>query len=128
MKYEVIMEKGNYVLIRRGSRMEEYAVVDGLDKAKGEWSATVTYWSFGNCSRLTQAEALDRCLNIFRHYTENDYIGYNRLVELATRFKDYLIEADAEMAISCFNDECDMDDYEKEFFEIDDKMLEGCVE
>lgn len=34
MRYEVIMEKNDYALILRGTRMEEYAVVYQLDKVK----------------------------------------------------------------------------------------------
>lgn len=44
MKYEIILEKGEYALILRGSRMEEYAVVNGLNKklANGVGLAAIT--------------------------------------------------------------------------------------
>ena len=35
MVYDLIMESGEYALILRGSRMKEYAVVNGLNKSKG---------------------------------------------------------------------------------------------
>ncbi len=35
MVYDLIMESGEYALIFRGSRMKEYAVVNGLNKSKG---------------------------------------------------------------------------------------------
>ena len=63
MKYEVIMESGNYALILRGSRMEEYAVVNGLDKAKGEWAWTYVYYNFGEFSPISKAEALAKAVD-----------------------------------------------------------------
>ena len=54
MKYEVILEKGEYALILRGSRMEEYAVVNGLNKETGEWCWTCCYYNFGNYSLNNQ--------------------------------------------------------------------------
>lgn len=36
MKYKVIMQKGNYALILRGLRMDEYAVVNGLNAERGD--------------------------------------------------------------------------------------------
>lgn len=36
MKHVVILEKGEYALIIRGVRMEEYAVVNGLNKETGD--------------------------------------------------------------------------------------------
>lgn len=46
MVYDLIMESGEYVLILRGSRMKEYAVVNGLNKSKGSWAWTCTYYNF----------------------------------------------------------------------------------
>ena len=34
MNYKLIIESGEWALILRGSRMKEYAVVNGLDKEK----------------------------------------------------------------------------------------------
>ena len=116
MVYDLIMESREYALILRGSRMKEYAVVNGLDKAKGSWAWTCTYYNFDEFSPLSQAEALAMAVDYFRLRTESDYIGRNRLEELATRFKD---------CINCINGDEDfenmldeMDDCEKEFFGI----------
>lgn len=119
MKYEVLFEKGRYALILRGTSMSEYAVVEGLNKAKEVWSSTIAYYGFGNFWPNTQIEALAACLEVFRYYTEPDYISRDRLIELATRFKDNLVDADPEAAIECFDEDCDLSEEEKEFFGID---------
>lgn len=124
MKYEVLFEKGRYALILRGEKMCEYAVVKNLDNANREWDWTVCYCGFGPLLGHSQAEALSECLDIFRYSTEKDYISRNRLIELATRFKDNLIFADPEAAIECFDEDCDLSEEEKDFFEIDyDEIL-----
>ena len=46
MKYEIILENGEYALILRGSRMEEYAVVNGNNKETGGWGQTCCYYNF----------------------------------------------------------------------------------
>lgn len=122
MVYDLIMESGDYALILRGSRMKEYAVVNGLDKAKGSWTWTCTYYNFCECSPLSQAEALSKAVDYFRSRTEENYIPRCRLEELATKFKNGLYGADleAEEYEEFFNEECEMDDYEKNFFEIDE--------
>ena len=120
MIYDLIMESGEYALILRGSRMKEYAVVNGLDKAKGSWAWTCIYYNFGEFSPLSQAEALAMAVDYFRNRTEENYIPRCRLEELATKFKDGLYGADLETEEyeEFFNEECEMDDYEKKFFEI----------
>lgn len=124
MKYEVLFEKGKYALILRGEKMCEYAVVKNLDNANREWDWTVCYCGFGPLWGHLQAEALSECLDTFRYLTEKDYISRNRLIELATRFKDNLIFADPEAAIECFDEDCDLSEEEKDFFEIDyDEIL-----
>ena len=118
MQHKVILEKGNYALILRGSRMEEYAVVSGLNKETGEWDWTSCYWNFSEGSRLDETEALFRAVDYFRMRTEPCYIQRDRLEELATQFKDCIIENEAEYAMQYFDDSCEMTDEEKEFFGI----------
>lgn len=120
MKYEVIMESGNYALILRGSRMEEYAVVNGLDKAKGEWAWTYVYYNFGEFSPISKAEALAKAVDAFRYKTEEEYIPRCRLEELATLFKDGLISDDRESALEYFDEICEMSEEEKSFFGIEE--------
>lgn len=118
LDYEVILEKGNYALIKRGSeRFQEYSIVAGLvteqeRKFEGsDWDGTVAAYDV-NVKGLS--DAIDR----FRYLTELDYIPRLRLEELATKFKDGLLGAyleDGEYE-EFFDEECEMDDYEKEFF------------
>ena len=119
MKYKVIMEKGNYALILRGLRMDEYAVVNGLNAERGDWAHTVTYYNFSAYSPINQAQALFYAVDNFRYCTEPNYISRCRLEELATLFKDKLLEIDDELAMEYFNEECEMTDEEKEFFGIE---------
>lgn len=71
------------------------------------------YANFDEFSPLSQAEALAMAVDYFRLRTESDYIGRNRLEELATRFKDCINgDEDFENMLD------EMDDCEKEFFGI----------
>ena len=75
MKYEVIIEKGNYALIKRGSRMKEYAVVNGLNKESGDWSFSCGYYAYeyNGTPLANESEMLSNALNEFREKTEEDY-------------------------------------------------------
>ena len=120
MRYEVIMEKNDYALILRGSRMEEYAVVYQLDKVKGSWAWTCCYVNFGSFAPCNQAQALASCVDYFRSKTEEGYIPRCRLEELATLFKDGLISDDRESAMEYFDECCEMSEEEKSFFGIEE--------
>ena len=124
MKYEIILENGEYALILRGSRMEEYAVVNGLNKETGEWGWTCCYYNFGNYTQIDKTQALFLALDYFRMRTETDYIPRCRLEELATQFKDGIIEYDEEQAIIYFDEVCEMTENEKEFFGIETESEE----
>ena len=124
MKYEVILEKEEYALILRGSRMEEYAVVNGLNKETEEWGWTCCYYNFGNYTQIDKAQALFLALDYFRMRTEENYIPRCRLEELATQFKDGLIEDDKEQALIYFDEVCEMTESEKEFFGIETESEE----
>lgn len=119
MRHEKLFEKGKYSLILRKKDLDEYAVVYGLNEENGEWQHTVDYWNFGKYSCLDKVEALQAALECFRMKTENNYIPRCRLEELATKFKDGLIEDDKESAMEYFTYECEMTDYEMEFFGIE---------
>ena len=124
MQYEVLFEKGDYALVKRGSEMTQYAVVYGLDNANKCWSCTVSYADFGKYSSLTEIEALQDMIELFRMRTETDYIPRCRLEELATQFKDGLIEDDEEQALIYFDEVCEMTESEKEFFGIETESEE----
>ena len=120
LNYEVIAEKGSIALIKRGETNPEYAVVGGLvpklERTYNgtDWSSTIDYW---DCS----AYGLQSALDCFRSRTETDYIPRWRLEELATLFKDGLIEDDKESAMEYFEDTCEMSDEEKNFFGIENE-------
>lgn len=118
MKYKVILEKGKYALIVRKNNLDEYAVVSGLDKETGIWDFTCDYWNFSRFG-LEQSEALSEAIDCFRAKTEPNYIPRCRLEELATQFKDELIEDDRESVMEFFDEVCEMETYEKEFFGIE---------
>lgn len=120
MRYEVIMEKNDYALILRGTRMEEYAVVYQLDKVKGSWAWTCCYVNFGSFAPCNQVQALASCVDYFRSKTEEGYIPRCRLEELATLFKDGLISDDRESAMEYFDECCEMSEEEKSFFGIEE--------
>lgn len=119
MRYEVIMESGEYALILRGSRMEEYAVVNRLDKEKGSWAWTCCYVNFCSFAPCNQAQALACCVDYFRSKTEENYIPRCRLEELATLFKAGLISDDRDSALEYFDEVCEMSEEEKEWFGIE---------
>ena len=116
MQYEVMLEKGDKALIVRGVNLMEYAVVSGLNKERGDWAATCCYFSFAPGFMMSKEEALSRALDAFRYRTEENYITRDRLVELATLFKDGLLENDEETADIYFREVCDMDEKELEWF------------
>ncbi len=123
MKYEIILEEGEYALILRGNELKEYAVVRGLDKKMGTWDGTVWYRGFefrgAKISGCTQPEVLSCALENFRSLTEKKYISRSRLEELATLLKDALLEENEEgAAIEYFDEVCEMTEIEKNFFEI----------
>ena len=127
VRYDLIMESGEYALILRGNKMKEYAVVNGLNKETGEWCWTCCYYCFyyeGVQAPCTQAEALALCVDYLRMRTETDYIPRCRLEELATQFKDGLVEDDEEQALIYFDEVCEMTESEKEFFGIETESEE----
>lgn len=124
MKYEVLFEKGDYALVKRGSEMTQYAVVYCLDDENKCWDCTVGYTDFGKYSSITEIEALQNMVELFRMRTETDYIPRCRLEELATQFKDGLIEDDEESAMEYFDEVCEMTESEKEFFGIETESEE----
>lgn len=124
MKYELILENGKYALIKRGEHMDQYAVVNGLNKEDGSWAWTIRYIYFGKYSSLTEAQALSHMLEVFRYKTESNYISRFRLEKLAMLFKDRIADDAMEFNdsdedfLEFFLDECEMDEKELGFFGI----------
>lgn len=77
MKFIKILEKDKYALILRGTNLDEYAVVYGLDEENGCWECTSRdahmgdgYWNFGKYSQLDKTKALQKAVDYFRAKTE----------------------------------------------------------
>ena len=119
MKYTLIDEKGPYALILRGESMTQYAVVSGLDKETGDWAWTCCYYDFGKFSGLTRAEALFKALDYYLMRTNEKYISWARMSEIATVLKDGLIEDDEEEAYRYMADIAGLSDTEAEYFGLD---------
>lgn len=119
MKYALMEEEGQYALILRGESMTQYAVVCGLDKEAGSWDWTCCYYDFGKFSKLTKAEALFKVLDYYRMRTDESYISWARMSEIATVLKDGLIEDGMEEAYRYMADVAELSDTEAEYFGLD---------
>ena len=119
MEYTLIDEKGQYALILRGENMTQYAVVSGLDKETRSWDWTCCYYDFGKLSELTRAEALFKALDYYLMRTNEKYISWARMSEIATLLKDGLIEDDEEEAYRYMADVAGLSDAEAEYFGLD---------
>ena len=98
MRYILIAEKEPYTLILRGNHLQEYAVVSGLYKEKGEWDWTCCYYSFGEHTELAKEKALFMALDDFIMRTDKKYVQYGRVCEIARMLAAGLIEDDADEA------------------------------
>ena len=99
--------------------MQQYAVVNGLDKDKGEWNYTCTYYEAGKYSKMSEEEALFKALDDFRSRTGRDYIPHGRLLEIATLLKDGLLEDDADEAYEYMCDTVELSGNEAEALGLD---------
>lgn len=121
---EVILRKGRYALIDRG---HEYVIAMGFDETKPEnqqWEQGM-YYTHWNESEIKKMCMLQAALDHFRLFVDMDYISRRRLEELATKFKDGLIECDEDFAREFFEDECDLSESEMEWLgitEIEEEM------
>ena len=118
MKYNIILRNGRYALLEMET---QYVVACGFDETQSEgsqWSQGY-YYTHWNTSEIVKHRMLSAALEYYRSLTETDYITRCRLEELATQFKDGLIEDDEESAMEYFDEVCEMEDYEKEFFGIE---------
>ena len=122
MKYVKIATYNDYTIIDRGNKITEIAVVYRLNDNKKEWDYTANMFIYNNEAEKVNAilKAADYC----KMKIENDYIPRIRLEELATLFKDGLIEDDEESAMEYFDEVCEMTDEEKEFFGIETESEE----
>ena len=123
MKWIEILRKDNYALLQSESDTQ-YVVANGYNPTQPEDKQ----WAYGNYftywNDKLKADCLQTALDCFRSRTESDYIPRCRLEELATQFKDGLIEDDEEQALIYFDEVCEMTESEKEFFGIETESEE----
>lgn len=91
---------------------------DPLRKWGEQWGHGI-YFQFLN--EEYKNETLRRATNKLLEKVDESYISRSRLEELATLFKDGLIEDDRESAMEYFNEVCEMTNEEKEFFGIEEE-------
>ena len=120
MKWIEILRKDNYALLQSESDTQ-YVVASGYDSTQPEgqqWNHG-TYFTYQDDSQ--KVSSLANALELFRYRTEENYISRSRLEELATNFKDELLEEylEEDEYEEFFDYECEMDEYEKKFFEIE---------
>lgn len=123
MKYTILLRNGRYALLEMET---QYVVTCGFDETRPEgsqWSQGY-YYTHWNTSETVKQRMLSAALEYYKILTETDYIPRCRLEELATQFKDGLIEDDEEQALIYFNEMCEMTESEKEFFGIETKSEE----
>ena len=119
--YEIIAQKKEYALIKM-ENTEEYKIVSDIC-ADGSWAYTAASWMYGNYGTCGMPEifALQNAIDAFRARTESTYIPRSRLEELATLWKDKIIQdcwMTEEEQNEYFIGELDMTDEELEFFEL----------
>ena len=119
MKWIEILRKDDVALLQSKNNTQ-YAVVTGYnpnarEDEQWDYGWYYTYWSDKNA----KINSLRTALEYFMIKTVKNYIPRYRLEELATQFKDGLIEDDKESAIQFFDEVCEMDEREKEFFGIE---------
>lgn len=118
MTYNIILRNGRYALLEMKT---QYLVACGFDETLSEgsqWNQGY-YYTHWNASEIVKQRMLAAALECFRTLTEPDYIPRCRLEELATQFKDGLIEDGETEAMEYFDAVCEMTDEEKEFFGIE---------
>lgn len=116
MKWIEILRKGDCAVLQNEGDTQ-YVMAWGYNPDAPEnqqWNHGMyfTYWN----DVEAKAKCLANAVDCFRVNTEDDYISRSRMEELATQFKDGLIEDDKESAMEYFGEVCEMDDYEKDFF------------
>ena len=126
MQIVQMIKRGKQYLLARV--VDEEALNDPYIKAKFKLGEVYEYvacydfdgkeWNYGSYYTYNNLQgALDKFNRGYR-------ITYARMSELATRFKDALLETDEEYAMECFREECDMSDDEYEYFGIEHEVEE----
>lgn len=124
MLWNELLRKGNVSLLQSQSDTQ-YCVCwnynpSGKENQQYDNGKYFCYWE----DKGQKPYCLANALEAFRYRTEENYITRSRLEELASIFKDGLIEDDEEYAMEYFTYDCEMTDYELEFFGIETEREE----
>jgi hypothetical protein len=108
-KFSLIETDNNYIVACGYSALERWG---------RQWEHGVYYMFLNGKEKLV---ALNKATEKLFEKVNADYISRCRLEELATLFKDGLISDDRESAMEYFDEVCEMDESEKEFFGIEEE-------
>ena len=108
-KFSLIETDNNYIVACGYSALERWGQ---------QWEHGI-YYMFSNDKE--KLNCLNKAVEKLREKVSKDYIPRCRLEELATQFKDGLISDDRESAMEYFDEVCEMDESEKEFFGIEEE-------
>lgn len=102
---------------------DNYIVACGYDSSQRwgrQWEHGI-YYMFSN--DIEKLDSLSKAVEKLREKISKNYITRSRLEELATLFKDGLLEDGKYSAMEYFTETCEMTNEEKEFFGIGDDEL-----
>ncbi len=98
----------------------QYIVASGYDATEPEnqqWSNGTYFTHWGD--KEAKQNMFFAAVEYFRCKVD-DYIPRCRLEEIATLFKDKLLELDEEEARYCFDEDCDLRENERQWFGIEE--------
>lgn len=115
VSYEVLLRSGSYALLETE---QNYIVAHGFNEKNpvGQMWAHGNYYGKG-INEETQAKALIGAVDYYTYLVKTDYITRDRLIELATRFKD--VAEGSELMCDILED---MTEFEKAYFGIDSEF------
>lgn len=121
MRWIEVLRKGDCAVLQNEGDTQ-YVMAYGYNPDAPEnqqWNHGMyfTYWN----DVEAKAKCLANAIDCFRANTEEGYISRGRMEELATKFKDKMVEfaIDCNMSDADFEyelEEFDLEDYEREFF------------
>lgn len=115
VSYEVLLRSGSYALLETE---QNYIVAHGFNEKDpiGQMWAQGSYYYKGHTGE-TKAKALNNAIEHYLNLLDVNYISRNRMIELATRFKD--VAEGSELMCDVVED---MTEFEKAYFEIDSEF------
>ena len=130
--YEIILKHGDYTVIKYQKQYigDEYVVAKNFDPENFSWDSGSDNYAYSFDAalacllrKLRSNYVKDRNQLLIERDSE---ITFDRMCELATHFKDGLIDCDEEYAKAYFN-YSDMTEKEREFFGIPEDDMEVII-